>query len=345
MTEETACALPILKLFEQAQLSVTPLDIQLCSGGGNNRTYKIKTQQGFFAVKKYFIQSDDQRNRLASEFAFLTYAQSVTVQKTPIPYCYDEVEGLALYEFIEGRAMRAVDIHDAEIDQAIKFFTELNQQLNPTQVSLPLASEACFSLHAHLELIAARIDNLQQILPETTADKDAILLVQKLKTVWLDLVGHIKKKAAASQIDIHLPLKQSLRCISPSDFGFHNALKTSDSTLRFLDFEYAGWDDPAKMVGDFFSQLAVPIPENYFDHFVEQVMQPFEDPVFLMKRASLLRFAYQVKWCCIALNVFIPVHMARRRFANPNLNVTEMKENQLFKAEKLLKNLELCPYA
>src|SRR5258708_29751946 len=41
-------------------------------------------------------------------------------------------------------------------------------------------------------------------------------------------------------------------------FGFHNALLRPSQELCFLDFEYAGHDDPAKMVGDFFSQPAIP---------------------------------------------------------------------------------------
>ena len=40
-------------------------------------------------------------------------------------------------------------------------------------------------------------------------------------------------------------------CISPSDFGFHNVLRRPGGHLVFLDFEHAGWDDPAKLFGDF----------------------------------------------------------------------------------------------
>ena len=40
------------------------------------------------------------------------------------------------------------------------------------------------------------------------------------------------------------------RTLSPSDFGFHNALKRSDGRIVFLDFEYFGWDDPAKMTAE-----------------------------------------------------------------------------------------------
>src|SRR5439155_21002106 len=41
------------------------------------------------------------------------------------------------------------------------------------------------------------------------------------------------------------------RTLSPSDFGFHNALRQADGRIIFLDFEYFGWDDPAKMIADF----------------------------------------------------------------------------------------------
>ena len=42
--------------------------------------------------------------------------------------------------------------------------------------------------------------------------------------------------------------------ISPSDFGFHNALRTNTGPV-FFDFEFSGWDDPAKTIIDFFFSL------------------------------------------------------------------------------------------
>ena len=52
------------------------------------------------------------------------------------------------------------------------------------------------------------------------------------------------------------------RCLSPSDFGFHNALLRGRPGVPgardwvFLDFEYFGWDDPAKTVPIFCSTRA-----------------------------------------------------------------------------------------
>ena len=39
------------------------------------------------------------------------------------------------------------------------------------------------------------------------------------------------------------------RIISPSDMGVHNTLRTQEG-VKFIDFEYAGYDDLAKLVTD-----------------------------------------------------------------------------------------------
>ena len=41
--------------------------------------------------------------------------------------------------------------------------------------------------------------------------------------------------------------------MSPSDFGFHNVIKKKKK-LFFFDFEYAGMDDPVKLISDFICQ-------------------------------------------------------------------------------------------
>ena len=114
----------------------------------------------------------------------------------------------------------------------------------------------------------------------------------------------------------------------------------SDRSIRFLDFEYAGWDDPAKMAGDFFAQIAVPIPEKFFNTFIQKTMVLFPGSENLIRRAKILRPAYQVKWCCIALNVFLPHHLARRRFADENLDVAALHRAQLAKVKHLMQSLK-----
>lgn len=326
------------ELLRNANFEPEILELDACTQGGNNRTYKIKTPNGLFAVKKYFSQANDTRNRLHAEFSFLTYAHPIMPHQVPRPYGQDAKQDLALYEFVEGVPMTANEMTQAEIKAAADFFCALNEvNARAHAHSLPIASEACFSIHDHLELVNGRIQQLQSIEASDDEDCAAMHLVNILNDCWCALSSQIRSNK--THAELHEPLQAQSRCISPSDFGFHNALRTKTSQICFLDFEYAGWDDPAKLIGDFFSQLAVPVPQDYFDFFVQHALRPFPFADLLAKRAELLRRLYQVKWCCIALNVFIPVNLARRRFANPNLDVATLKQTQLAKAEGVIKKL------
>ena len=74
------------KLLAQAKLNTHIYSIEECAKGGNNRTYKLSTPDGYFAVKKYFRRQDDKRDRLATEFAFLSYAKMAAPNAVPMPY-------------------------------------------------------------------------------------------------------------------------------------------------------------------------------------------------------------------------------------------------------------------
>jgi hypothetical protein len=125
------------------------------------------------------------------------------------------------------------------------------------------------------------------------------------------------------------------RCLSPSDFGFHNALLTADG-LKFFDFEYAGWDDPAKLCCDFFCQPQLPVALTHWELFVNglAVALGAKD---LPARARLLVPAYQIKWCCIMLNEFLRGEQSRREFALGGGAAEERKRIQLDKAQAALR--------
>ena len=75
--------------------------------------------------------------------------------------------------------------------------------------------------------------------------------------------------------------------ISPSDFGFHNTLVRPDGELQFLDFEYAGFDDPAKLVGDFYACPEIPTPQETFERFVDRLVFSLNSPrPFAIARSS-----------------------------------------------------------
>jgi len=123
-------------------------------------------------------------------------------------------------------------------------------------------------------------------------------------------------KAALHSLD---PSSKDL-IITPSDFGLHNALISGSGEPYFIDFEYAGWDDPAKTICDFFLQPKIPIPQMHFHAFAQQVCSMSINSEQTLQRTKLMFPVCKVKWCCIVLNVFARAGKTRRQFANSGQN-------------------------
>lgn len=335
----------IAALMSRANIPGHVQSVSSCAGGGNNRTYRVNTTHGVLAAKRYFRHDGDNRDRLRTEFEFLTYAAKSAAGMAPAPLAVDHAGGLGLYEFIDGDPISISAVNWDRIQNAADFFLLLNSPTFRAQAeALPDASEACFSLAEHLDRVSDRLRSLTEEVPDVGENADAQELIRKIATLWKKLSANTLALAKFANVDPDARLTPEQRCVSPSDFGFHNALSIQDQGTRFLDFEYAGWDDPAKMTGDFFAQLAVPVPCEYFERFVYAISVAFPQPEKLVQRATLLRPVYQVKWSCIALNGFLPVHLARRKFANPQLDEIEFKRDQLAKAQTIFHSLTSLPW-
>jgi hypothetical protein len=93
-------------------------------------------------------------------------------------------------------------------------------------------------------------------------------------------------------------LSPSVRCVSPSDFGFHNAIRTPQG-IKFFDFEFAGWDDPAKAVADFDLQPKVSLKLR--SRALSKALPQWGKG--LAERYDVLFPILQLKWTCIILAV------------------------------------------
>jgi Phosphotransferase enzyme family len=305
------------------------------AGGANNRAYRVEAESCEVFLKAYFRHPDDPRDRLAAEFAFARFAWASGVRCIPEPLACDPVAGLGLFEFAHGR--RPTECSDAMIAQAVEFVSDLNaSRWRPLAARLPAASEACFSIAEHLGTVARRVDRLTNI-----ADPDAAEFVRnELLPMWEEVHASAVSEASDNGLSLDQPLDLTTRCVSPSDFGFHNALIESKGRVRFLDFEYAGWDDPAKLICDFFCQPAVPVTLRFFEPFARAVADCFPDPAAVLARARLLLPVYCMKWVCIRLNEFLPAGARRRAFS---LSVDERearKARQLSAARAALHHIE-----
>lgn len=310
---------------------------RLRAAGGNNRIYVTDTDRGRVIAKRYFQSAHDQRDRRHAEWAFLQYAERLRLGCVPRAIASDPTTGITIFEHVDGRRPAASDIGGPQLREATGFFLALNgPDRHALAAELGNASEACFSLSDHLALVDHRVARLASIVPATPADREAASLVGDLCRDWERIRRDVEAGLGA---DLAAVLPPEQRCVSPSDFGFHNALIRPDGSLCFLDFEYAGWDDPAKMVTDFFCQPAVPVAMRHFEEFLSASVGYARDGQALQARTRALLPVIRIKWCCIMLNQFIPDAAKRRSFADPEADMESSKRGQIEKVRAVLGRL------
>lgn len=308
--------------------------LERLSGGRNNQVFKMIVDDQRFLLKSYFVHEDDPRDRLGNEFTFLRFAWDKGIRCIPQPLTANKKQHVALYEFIEGERLKESDISEDFIKQAIRFVLELNKYKQTGEaIKLPFASEACFSIEEHLNCVERRLNRLCEIAPCDSVRSDAHDFIQRqLIPCWQTMKNNIFEKLGHSANAINDVIHNNERCLSPSDFGFHNALLEKNGILRFVDFEYAGWDDPAKLICDFICQPELPVSETYGLRLMEEVIVSFDRPKPIKQRAERLIPVHRFKWCCILLNEFRAEDRQRRLHAG--FDSETLLEQQLDKAKQ-----------
>jgi hypothetical protein len=309
---------------------------QKLNGGRNSRVFRVDCDDGSaVAVKAYFQSAQDPRDRMGCEVRALRFLRKEGLRQIPMPLAEDGARRIAAYEFVAGQALRAGEAGEAEIDHAVEFLRALKVIADSGKArDFPAASEACFSIAAILQNLDDRFRRLEEASagqPEL-ADflRNEILPYRKVAgRQCLDLC---RKYQIAP--DAEIPLSE--RTLSPSDFGFHNALRGADGRLVFLDFEYFGWDDPAKTVADFCLHPAMQLPAALRRRFFSGMMEALAGVPKLPRRVRAVYSLFGLKWCAILLNEFTLDHLARRRFAQDGAKTSRRKNAQLEKARRML---------
>jgi hypothetical protein len=149
-------------------------------------------------------------------------------------------------------------------------------------------------------------------------------------------IRRLEQRYAGLGWDPGTPLDSVHRALSPSDFGLHNALRDKDGQLRFIDFEYFGWDDPVKLVSDAAIHPGSNFAEGSRRRLTERLSREFEasDPAFSVRRDVLFPL-FGTIWCLIVLNGYRPESRPRRVVAARNGDFNSHLAGQLDKARRL----------
>ncbi len=321
-------------------------------GGRNSRVYRLICENSSqYVAKLYFRQKSSQRDRLEAEFSSLQFLWENGVRCIPQPIAADRNQGYAIFEYVEGKKIPSEEVTNSDIDYAVQFLARLKKLKNrKASRYLPPASEACFSVQAIVNNIEQRLSRLLA-LGDSESQYHALreFLINDFMPSFDEITKWCKSSLNKSEICFASDLRYEERTLSPSDFGFHNALRCSDGQLMFLDFEHFGWDDPAKMVSDFLLHPAMELRKSLKERFVEGILNYFGDHDYLTKQIEIVYPLFGLKWCLIFLNEFLPEDLLRRSFASEDaIDEGNLQTEQLKKARYMLqktrRNYERFPY-
>lgn len=306
-----------------------PFDMEQIRAGRNSEVWRLSNEDGQWILKYYYQHSGDMRDRLGTEFGFLTFLYGCGIRGAPQPLGMDRTAQLGLYSLLPGK--RPSQITSRHIIRAANFVREINRfRQSANAQTLPSASDACFSWQDHLHLTQRRIKQLIDVPVTIGIEKEMYAFItDQVLPLWTRLKAEFMRKKTTKELAGLIP--NGARILSPSDFGFHNTLEDDDS-LSFVDFEYAGWDDPAKLICDFICQPELPATQTQGMQFMEEILLGLDQPHAIKKRVEELLPVHRLKWCCILLNEFRTDDHQRRLHAG--LSSENLLEKQFVKSEQ-----------
>lgn len=308
------------------------------TGGKNNKVYLLKLEDDSEVISKFYYHSEnDHRDRFFNETFFLSFAKDRNLSVVPQLIASDAKNKISILSKLPGKKIETQQITLDHINQAVDFIVSLNRDLK-IKDKFVKASEACFSINEHLSTVDRRIKGLTSVAGEEAGIiKMKSFIEKKIIPTWLATKSGLEKSEFFKDNNNHNQVPESESIISPSDFGFHNILIHEDK-LRFLDFEYAGLDDCAKLICDFFCAPEIPAPMSGWISFVETVGRQLGLGENFSRRVNGLLPVYKIKWICIVLNEFINHDDSRRSFSlNEDSNLR--RTIQLDKAEAMFEKL------
>ena len=315
-------------LVEWPVLSAVPV-----RRGGNNRVFQLVGRDARAVLKIYPTQDEDPRDRLGQEFGALSFLARHGMTEVPRPIACDRGRHCAVYEWIDG--VPPGDVGALEVDALADFFLRLQQlRRHAGAAELPEGATPALSPANVAGQLAQRLDRLTAVISPST--EVAGFVESSLRPAVESAIEHLRGGCERAR-DFDTPLPLEFRVLSPSDFGFHNALRRRDGTLAFLDFEYFGWDEPAKAVADVMLHAGMSLTDELAYRYRQRVTDALRetDPAF-PARFELFFPAIRAIWCLILLNEFLPERWARRVLAGAVDDRAAAEARQLGKARHML---------
>lgn len=312
--------------------------------GKNSRVYFVDHKLETFVIKFYV---NDQRKRMKRECMAFSFFMANKFLNVPALLGADFTNGCSLFQHIKGKNVDENEITYSDIDDLIGFIKQIKMAEKKSNENMN-AADACISPIKIIKIIDNRMGKFKRDSFDGLSGKLFSFINNSLKPYWKIVNANIIEIAQQNKIPLNFELEKRNQILSPSDFGFHNAIRAENGTIFFIDFEYFGWDDPVKLIVDFIIHPGMDINFDFKRYFFQKMLKLFSNDKTLKVRIRMYLPALIIQWVLIILNEFVPEYYCCHEIENnfksdfKNRQIVQLeKAKKLFKTrEKLINNVE-----
>jgi len=278
--------------------------------------FRLDTQDGAALLAKFYHR--DRWDRLHREFSVLTLLGQLGLTHVPRALLRSDAFSYGVYSFEPGSAKHAAELERRDLLAVAAFATGLHA-VGPDARSrdLPPAADASFSVADQLWVIDSRLRAFEAFAAGPAAYDELRDLCHglDLRARITDLIA--RATAGLGDDDQATVLPRSAWRLNIADLGPQNLLFTADGGLTVVDFEAAGWDDPARLVMGFVAHAtSEDLPHGGVQTFLAAYAEARALSSAEIARFERVGMLYDVEWIAIYATALTAEAVAAKRFAS-----------------------------
>ena len=300
--------------------------VQRVTGGANNALYLVEAGRHAYACK---LCVADERQRARREYGALRLLQAAGLDLAPEPLWMDESRTVVPYPAVACHWLRGKPLGPGLTAQQLAALLQSIQRLHRIGTG-DVAGYEIADAWFHWSDFEPYLEEVHGFLAEygpwlIATDPQGHQLRSRLSALAQDCADFVAGSDANPSRE-HVPL-----CLCRVDPNLANALWCDDGRLRWVDWEYSGWGDPALDLADLRWHAALDrLSRAEHDWLRESYRRPTGDAGFEQRLAVWDRIV-ATRWAFLILRWLWSAHRGpdRERLTQPLADVAALRERMV----------------
>lgn len=257
----------------------------------NNGKYK-NNNNGIFIInnqKKILVKKFRTKNYFLKELNFYSFLKKSNIQNVPKILNISKKRRVIKFDFVK----KNISMKNKElISKNIKFIKDINSFKN-YKIKFKYAKDFTNNGQSYFKELKSRLQSAKSKIKIINTKKNNLIIRYLEKEIYyLNKIKYFNKFEK---------LKKKEIIISPCDFHRRNMI-LNNKRVYYIDFEYSGFDDLAKLFSVYFLQPELNIKLYFFNHFEKKIEKSFPKYSNIIHRIKYLFPIIYLRWCLILIN-------------------------------------------